>query len=84
MQKGIWIPVECNVAPIMPETDCEVWVTRCGCGNVWVQSIPYYEELGYFDWDGVLAWMPMQDEKPTPYKIKWAGKFEPMYIDDKK
>ena len=79
-QKGVWIPVDCGVAPIMPETSCEVWVTRGGMGEVWVQSINYYKGLGYFDWDGILAWMPMQDEKPEPYKIKYAGGFEPRYV----
>lgn len=80
VQSGVWIPVDCGTAPIMPEKTGEVWVTRGGMGEVWVQSINYYKGLGYFDWDGILAWMPWQDEKPEPYKIKWAGGFEPKYV----
>jgi hypothetical protein len=63
-----WIPVQNSVARIMPTEDCTVWVTRWNCwGDRWVQTIDYYVEAGYFDWAGVIAWMPLQDEKPEVY-----------------
>lgn len=79
-----WIPVKFNQAKIMPQKDCEVWVTRrAAVGNPFVQQISYSSELGYFEWDGVTAWMPYQNEKPDPYiseKYTWK---DIVYINGK-
>ena len=72
-EKGIWIPVEGNKAEIMPNKDGEVCVTRCGMGKVWVQKIDYYKGEKRFHWDGLKAWMPLQEEKPKPYRFLCAN-----------
>ena len=72
-----WNRVLDHESEIMPADDCTVWVTRTNCFNeVWVQTIQYYEDSGRFDWDGVRAWMPYQEEKPEPYDCShyFAGK----------
>lgn len=66
-EKGVWIPVEENKAEIMPSETCEVWVTRGGMGRVWVQKIDYFKEEEKFHWDGIKAWMPLQEKEPKPY-----------------
>ena len=74
MSKNKWIPVCDHVADTMPQEDCEVWVTRAGFGEVWVQKIDYYVSNKRFDWDGVIAWMPLQDEEPQPYPTVYPNR----------
>lgn len=72
-----WIRVIDHMAEKMPEDDCLVWVTRVSSFNeVWVQTIEYYKEDNRFTWDGVVAWMPYQENKPQPYDCSYyyAGK----------
>lgn len=76
VQEHEWILVYDHRAQVMPQKSCEVWVTRSACGKRWVQKIDFYYHAGNprFDWDGVIAWMPMQDKKPKPYdKQYWAN-----------
>jgi len=73
-----WNKVIDYQSQIMPKEDCEVWVTRMSSAfnQIWVQKISYYKDNGCFDWDGVVAWMPNQEEKPVPYDCSYyyAGK----------
>lgn len=70
-----WIPVDSNnVANVMPEKDCEVWIARGGLGKGWIQKINYYSEHGYFDWDGIYAYQQVRGESiPEPYIMEFAG-----------
>lgn len=74
---GKWIKVVDHTSDIIPKGDCEVWVTRMDAfGEVWVQTIKYYKESERFDYDGIVAWMPYQENKPHPYDCSnyFAGK----------
>lgn len=74
---GNWIRVLDHEASVMPSEDSDVWVTRMNAFNeIWVQTIDYHKVDRRFYWDGIVAWMPYQEEKPEPYDCShyFAGK----------
>lgn len=81
IENGVWIPVYDHLADPMPDVDGDVWVTRMGMGKVWVQKITHWTNSKYFEWDGIWAWMPIQDEKPKAYRIRVANPNSLIYED---
>lgn len=62
-----WIRVLEGVGEKMLVENGDIWVTRKNCfGDRWVQKIFYHIGQAAFDWDGIVAWMPNQSEKPNP------------------
>ncbi len=51
----------------LPKEDCMIWITRTMyTGERWVQKVEYYADKN-IEWDGTVAWMPDQEEEPSPY-----------------
>lgn len=66
MGESKWIPVNKNeISETMPNKDCDVWVTRKNSKRTWTQKVFYEVRIGYFQFEGVVAWMPYI--VPEPY-----------------
>lgn len=67
---GEWIKIQdYDFRDHLPKEACMIWITRtCFTGERWVQKVNFYaDNKKGIEWDGTIAWMPGQEEKPAPY-----------------